>query len=140
MDVWGNEIMDFCRHIQGYRLVFVTCLDAFHALRKLGCINVGYLPYPVPDKYVQYDVPIKDIDIIQFGRTNPVLDSYMERFTKKYPDVEYVRTFVRDKKVYFHSSKYGVLGESDSRETFMSMLSRAPSVLSLRLAWMDHAT
>lgn len=129
MDVWGGDLLKFSQHIQHFRLIFVTCLDAFHGLRDLGCNNVEYLPYSVPDKYILDHIPEKDIDIIQFGRTNPVLDCYMNIFLNKYPDTNYVTTMHRDQRLYFHSTRYGIMGESDSREKFMNLLAR--SIISL---------
>jgi len=125
MDVWGTEIEDFSKYVKEFKLFFVTCLEAFNTLKKMGLGNVAYLPYSVPDKYILDAVPCKDIDIIQFGRTNPVLDKYMERFLEKFPDTNYVRTLHRDNRLYFHSTRDGILGESDSREKFMSLLFRS---------------
>jgi hypothetical protein len=126
MDLWANDIPEFIQYIKKFRFFFVTSLEAFLALKSMGIQHVAYLPYSVPDIYVTNAVPRKDIDIIQFGRTNPLLDSYMKIFLNKFPETNYVTTrHYTNNRIYFHSTRDGMLFESDSRGRFMNMLSRS---------------
>lgn len=124
MDLWKNDIELFKQHASNFKLIFVTSLAAFNLLRDHGCTQVAYLPYSYPDQYLLDSVPTKDIDIMQFGRTNPVLDDYMIQLQKKYPHLNYVTTVRHQGKIFFHSSLHGLLEASDTRLKFMSMLGR----------------
>ncbi len=129
MDVWRKDIELFAQQIAGLPLVFVTSFEAFKALRALGCEQVAYLPYSVPDQYLLSEVPAKDVDIIQFGRTNPVLDGYMRQLLQRFPGLNYVITVHHQGALFFHSSRFGLLEASNTRNEFMAMLRR--SVISL---------
>ncbi len=125
MDVWLKDIDSFIRQTAKLELVFVTSMEAFRILREKGCSHVAYLPYSLPDQYQLDVVPHKDIDIIQFGRTNPVLDRYMSTLMERFPDLEYVTTVKKQGTLYFHSSSRGLLEASDTRTGFMAMLKRS---------------
>ncbi|MFZ4855268.1 MAG: hypothetical protein ACOYL3_02630 [Desulfuromonadaceae bacterium] len=125
MDLWAHDIPEFIPYIIKFKFFFVTSLEAFLALKSIGIQHVAYLPYSVPDIYVTNSVPHKDLDIIQFGRTNPLLDSYMKIFLNKFPETNYVTTRHHNNSIYFHSTRDGMLFESNSRQRFMDMLSRS---------------
>lgn len=125
MDLWEHDIAAFMQRASSFPLVFVTSLAVFNRLRDLGCNQVAYLPYSFPDQYLLDHVPRKDIDIIQFGRTNPVLDGYMVQLLHTYPHLNYVTTVHQNGKIYFHSSRNGLLEASDTRQKFMAMLGRS---------------
>lgn len=125
MDLWENDIEPFMQHSVHFELLFVTSFKAFTMLREHGCSKVVYLPYSFPDQYLSDSLPPKDVDIIQFGRTNPVLDGYMSRLLQRYPHLNYVTTVQHDGKIHFHSSQHGLLEASDTRQKFMTMLGRS---------------
>lgn len=125
MDVWENDIDLFIRCTAGFDLVFVTSLEVFERISMCGVCNVSYLPYSFPDQYFGESVPNKDIDIIQFGRTNPILDDYVNQLLIKYPYLNYVTTVHHQGKIFFHSSLNGLMELSDTRQKFMTMLGRS---------------
>lgn len=125
MDVWRKDIEHFIQQIAQLELVFVTSLEAFRILQDRGCRQVAYLPYSFPDQYLLEELPEKDVDIIQFGRTNPVLDDYMQQLLQRFPDLNYVTTVHHQGTLFFHSSRFGLLEASDTRSRFMAMLRRS---------------
>lgn len=125
MDVWRKDLESFIRQIERLELVFVTSLEAFRILQDRGCGQVAYLPYSFPDQYLLEELPEKDVDIIQFGRTNPVLDNYMRQLLQRFPDLNYVTTVHHQGTLFFHSSRFGLLEASDTRDRFMAMLRRS---------------
>lgn len=125
MDLWRNDYETFLKHAVNFRLIYVTCLQVYREMQAQGLANVRYLPFSVADPYLSWTLPAKEIDIIQFGRTNPLLDAYMDVFLGRHPKVNYVTTFTSDRKVIFLSSRHGVMYESDTRAIFMNTLARS---------------
>ncbi|MDK9717036.1 MAG: glycosyltransferase [Trichlorobacter sp.] len=136
MDVWRKDIEHFIQQIAQLELVFVTSLEAFRILQGRGCRQVAYLPYSFPDQYLLEELPEKDVDIIQFGRTNPVLDDYMRRLLQRFPLLNYVTTEHHQGALFFHSSRFGLLNASDTRSKFITMLRRS-SISLVSTAGMD---
>lgn len=136
MDVWRKDIEHFIQQIVPMELVFVTSLEAFRMLQDRGCRQVAYLPYSFPDQYLLEEPPEKDIDIIQFGRTNPVLDDYMGQLLQHFPHLNYVTTVHHQGALFFHSSRFGLLEVSDTRSKFITMLRRS-SISLVSTAGMD---
>lgn len=124
MDLWHQDIEQFLKDGSSFKLIFVTSLAAFNLLLSKGCTHIAYLPYSFPDQYLLRSLPQKGIDIIQFGRTNPVLDSYMLRLLNIHPHLSYVTTMLHNGKIHFHSSHHGLMEASDTRQKFMAMLAR----------------
>jgi hypothetical protein len=126
MDLWRDDFDAFIHHAPNFKLVFATNLQSCREL-SLRVPNLRYLPFTLADQYLHCTIPEKDIDIIHYGRRNPLLDQYMQRLVTEYPDIHYVTT---DKSkdgtvILIHSNRYGVLGESDSRIKFMNLLCRS---------------
>ena len=127
MDLWRNDFNDFLQRAGRFPLIFVTSLQAFRELSPL-LHNLCYLPFCLADQYLNLNLPFKDIDVIHYGRRNPLLDRYMATFLDRYPATSYVTTEVISnggRKVFFISNHGGVLTESDTRTSFMSILSRS---------------
>jgi len=127
-DVWLEDFDDFEKYTKHLKLVYVTNYSICDLLQKRGCNNVKFLPFCISSKYVVEDIPEKFIDIVQYGRRNPVFDEYMERLISRYPHIHYVTTKLtisenKNIEVYFVSNKHGIVGRSDNYDEFMKMLS-----------------
>lgn len=125
MDLWRDDFSDFLTIAPRFRLIFVTNLQAYEELSP-RLSNLRYLPFSLADQYLNLPVPTKDIDIIQYGRRNPLLDQFMDQLLVNHPEIHYVTTdsFDQGKTIHIHSNTCGDMGESDSRRTFMTLLDR----------------
>ena len=125
MDLWRDDFSDFIKIAPHFRLLFVTNLQAYEELSP-RLSNLRYLPFSLADQYFNQPLPIKDIDIIQYGRRNPQLDQFMSHLLANHPEIHYLTTeaFDQGKTIHIYSNKFGDMGESDSRRTFMNILSR----------------
>jgi hypothetical protein len=126
MDLWRDDFTEFIQQASHFRLVFVTNLQAYQELFT-QLPNIRYLPFTLADQYRDCPILDKEIDIIQYGRRNPLLEQYMERLLTDHPDIHYVTTDKSDNgdSVLIHSNKQGILGESNSRKKFMNLLCRS---------------
>lgn len=125
MDLWRDDFDEFAKYAPKFPLIFVCNLQAFQELSpRLG--NLRHLPFTLADQYLDQDLPEKDIDIIQYGRRNPLLDRFMARFLGEFPETHYLTTeaFSEEKKVRIYSNRLGEMGPSDSRMTFIRLLNR----------------
>lgn len=102
---------------------WVTSKDIYNLFIRKGCNNIYFEPLSVADKYVTNVSPIKDIDVIQFGRKNMILHDYMLKFCEAHKDVEYVYQTTDGSLTYVSTSR-GIIGKFDSRREYMSLLSR----------------
>lgn len=125
MDLWRDDFADFLQLAPRFRLIFVTSLQAFQELSP-QLPQLHYLPFCLADQHLDRTAVIRDIDIIHYGRRNPLLEQYMGRLLAERPDIHYVTTepFDDEQKVRIYSNRQGCLGESDSRSTFMALLDR----------------
>lgn len=62
--------------------------------------------------------------MIQFGRKNPVLHSYMLKYCKLYPNVEYVYQ-TSDGSLTYTSTTRGNIGKFDNRPEYMQMIAKS---------------
>ena len=125
MDLWRDDFGEFLLHAPRFQLVFVTNLQVFEELTP-QLPNLRYLPFSLADQYFNQPLPTKDIDIIQYGRRNPQLDQFMSHLLANHPEIHYVTTeaFDQGETIHIYSNKFGDMGESDSRRTFMNILAR----------------
>lgn len=125
MDLWRDDFDDFLQRASQFKLFFVTNLQAYQELSPV-LPNLRYLPFSLADQYFEQPLPEKDIDVIQYGRRNPLLEQYMSRLLGEYPETHYITTeaFDNEKLVRIYSNKQGDLGVSESRTTFMNLLKR----------------
>lgn len=115
---WIKKIVWETRKLPIY---FVTCYDAYEMIKGMGGENCKFLPLSISDRWYKNEVPAKEIDVIQMGRKNSVLHKYMMKYCACHPEVEYV---YRDKTGYI-STVHGEIGDADTREEYMNLLSKA---------------
>lgn len=126
VDCWQQDIAPFLEWYADIPLVYVASLEAYRAIKAAGFDGrLGYLPMSVADTIRQTRVPEKRIDVIQYGRTNPFLDSCMQRFCERFPSVDYVTMEIRNGRICYRSSKSGLLGDFHERHRFLELLGSA---------------
>jgi len=126
MDLWRDDFPEFLLFAPSFKLIFVTNQQAFQELSP-HLPHLHYLPFSLADQQLNRPAAARDIDLIQYGRRNPLLEQYVARLLAEHPELHYVTTeaFDAEQKVRIYSNKLGCLGESDSRTTFMSLLDRS---------------
>lgn len=141
-DVWPHEFSEFIELTKLLPLVYVTNLEVYRSLQKLGANNVRFMPFCITSNYQRNDIPLKDIDVVQYGRCNPILQGYMERLLLRYPDIHYLTTEANHQKleIRFKSNKYGDMGRSDRRTEFMGVLARCKISLVSAPGYDDECT
>lgn len=104
---------------------FVTSLDAMNMINeKTGDNRCNFIPLSVSDKYYTKKVMAKDIDVIQFGRRNGQLHTWMLKYCQENDNVNYV--FASDKgDLSYVSAKGEAMGRFPTRASFMQALGRA---------------
>lgn len=125
VDLYQKDFELIRTYAPRYPLVYVTSLQVYREMCGMGLSNVRYIPFSVADRYLNWSRPPKDVDLIQFGRTNPMLDEFMRCFLQRHPGREYITSVPIDGKVFFHSNLNGVMYEAASRSIFMYTLARA---------------
>jgi len=125
-DVWPHEFDEFNELAQDFPLVYVTNLEACNRLKQRGLSRVRFMPFSISGALIPKEVPVKDIDIIHYGRQNPVLNRFMEQLLNRYSNLHYLTTEIdpQNRDICFVSNRHGSMGRSDNRQMFMQMLSR----------------
>ena len=100
---------------------FVTALEICDLLKAHGSKNVIYMPISISDMYFSEVIPKKTIDVIQFGRKNPVLHEWMMEYVTEHPDVEYVYQSNNGSLTYISTTR-GNLGKFDKRNEYVELL------------------
>lgn len=102
---------------------FVTCVDIFNKLNEIGVENVRYMPLSIADKHCVENTNTKEksVDVIQFGRKNELLHSFMLHYCEGHPDTEYVYQ-TTDGSLIYYSTTRGNLGKFDSRSNYLGMI------------------
>lgn len=101
---------------------WVTSFDIYKKFIEKGVSNIYYIPLSVSDKYYKEEIPNKYIDVIQLGRKNSVLHTYMLKYCEKNKDVEYVYQS-NGKQLTYYSTVKGNIGSLNTRDEYMNLLS-----------------
>jgi hypothetical protein len=128
IDFWKHENLSrFASIFSIAPAVFVTSMQVYQFLKGADIkLNLQHVPLSLPDKYVHHDLSnLRDIDIIQIGRSHSRLNAYMQEFLREFPKVNYVSARKVDSHLEFHSTVWGSMGKFDSREGFISLLKRS---------------
>jgi hypothetical protein len=81
------------------------------------------MPFSISDKYIANKIPIKNIDVIQLGRKNPILHQYMLDYCEKYKNIEYVYQICNKGHLEYVSTLRGNIGRYDTRQQYIELLS-----------------
>ena len=120
----AEKIVSYCKKNP---LLFVTDYEVYQELQQTRIAHkTKYIPLSISDIHIKKTVPEKKIDVLQMGRQNPVLHEWMIRFTKKFPEIEYVYANRKDEIHAYYSTTQGWIHETvDTRDEFMQFLGSA---------------
>lgn len=129
IDVWNDGgikyIADSTRNL---KLFYVTSRYVYdHVRAEDPNSNIHYMPLSVSDKYYSPNFDRyrnKTVDVIQFGRKDPVLHEYMLRYASEHRTVDYVYSEI-NKELPYASTIRGNIGTIDGRNGFMQTLASA---------------
>jgi hypothetical protein len=126
LDCFSDVIDNVPIYFKKSKLLFVTNYEVYERLMNTSLKGrLVYLPLSVSDKYFNMAFPTKDIDVLQMGRQNEVLHSWMLKITATHPEVEYVYSKLKDGELHYYSTQKDWMGPVETRTDFMSFLSRA---------------
>lgn len=125
IDCWKEDTYRFEELCCDFPLVYVSCLEAYNDIISQGFgKKLLYMPLSIADKQLCKTFPQKQIDVIQYGRRNPVLDYWMQKYLLKYPKVSYVTTCLDNSgKIKLISNIDGVIGDCTDRQGLMNAVS-----------------
>lgn len=130
IDLWkprdAKKFIDkFNECYKNCELVLITSLETFNFLKANGCVvNIRHLALSISDKYMlspatKYQ---KKFDIILAGRRNEVMWNYLQKFTQKYPQYEFLYQDQIDGKLFYMSNKNGKIGCFHTREEYIDLI------------------
>ena len=123
VDCWRQDVSSFLDWYAESPMTYLASLEALRDIRASGFTgNLGYMPMSISDALRREIVPEKYVDVIQYGRTNPVLDGYMKQFCRNFPQVNYVTMEILQNRICYKSTKYGSLGDMHERHRFLGLL------------------
>ena len=116
-----DEIIKATRYLPAF---FVASKDIYNEMKEKGCENVYFINQCASDQYFSETVPLKDIDVVQIGRKNPILHQYMLDYCSEHPEVEYIYQGQNASLSYISTTR-GDIGRLPGRKEFVDMMRRA---------------
>lgn len=129
IDFWDKKnVSKIVERYNKCQQILVTSLEVLQFLALyISEEKLIHFPMSLPTKHrlnADFEVE-KKYDIVLSGRTNPVLAEYIKEFVSTHKDVEYLVQVERGGKLYYESNKRGVIGEFNSREAYLALMSAA---------------
>lgn len=122
IDVYDDEAEKIYQLTKRLPFFFVTSMDTYHQIKDAHPESpVQFMAQSIADKWVSEEVPTKTIDVIQIGRKSNMLHSFMLKYCKAHPEVNYVYSNGRA----FCSTTHGDMGPRRTRQEFMDLLGQA---------------
>lgn len=135
LDVWGHiDLNNFNNTYSHCKIVYVTSKEVYNFLQNKVNFKIKYIPVTLPNQYYlgspklienQKLINKKDIDIIQIGRGNNILDDWTKSYISKYPQVHLVFQEVIGDRIFMRSNKFGLLFERKDRSQYFELLKRS---------------
>ena len=131
IDAWNDGCVKYLADsTKNLKLFYVTSRYIYdHIKAEDPNSNVRYMPLSVSDKHYSPNFERyrnKTVDVIQFGRRDPILHEYMLRYSAEHNDVDYVYSSGnKGKRSDYLSTIRGNIGPVNGRDNFMQTLSGA---------------
>jgi hypothetical protein len=135
LDIWGHTDIELLNKVYAHcKLVMLTSKEVYDHVKGKVSFPIQYFPVTLPDQYFRgsYNteenidlIHKKDIDILQIGRSNAVLDKWVKKYLEEYPSTHYVYQKVVDDRIFMHSNQLGLLFERKGRNDYFELLKRS---------------
>jgi len=128
IDYWKRYDELFEKYFVHFPVVYISGLEVYEYLKLKGTrVNIRHLPLSISDRHLSIfeEEVIKDIDIINIGRKNKVMDTFICQYLLKYPATNYVHREMENGENIYYSSRDGRLGKLESRTELLQTLARA---------------
>jgi hypothetical protein len=126
VDFWDrNKVAEFNSFYQNCPCLLVTSLEVLHFLKRRGNRNkLVYFPLSLPTKYklIPDQVFEKKFDIVLAGRVNHVLMSFLKKYERIHPEIEYVFRDGKNEDACYRSNQCGELGKIQSRSDYFNLI------------------
>ncbi|HSY60305.1 MAG TPA: hypothetical protein VK796_00455, partial [Cytophaga sp.] len=125
IDVWKsdlNRLKEFCTY---NKWVFIGSLEALQQLNEMGVKHLSYLPVSISKRYKLDAIPVKDIDLIVYGRNHLIMNSWIAKLKSEtnFNIVECVSDHTGQLCAW--SSQTGYLGAVTERKSLMQLIARS---------------
>lgn len=122
-----DEYTKFIRAYNRNSLVLVSSREVYEYLINKNCsIPIEHFPLSIADNYWQDEPFEKKYDLVMFGRQNPLLIKYINRYEKMHSDFRLVRRKNENGHfIYYLSSTGETVSICDTREEYMKLVSQS---------------
>ena len=130
IDLWKQTDWDaFAQLYQACPLVLISSLETLMYMKSIGCpLNLAHFPLSLSDRHrtAPGTVYEKKYDILLAGRldirTSQILRDYLQTFTQKYPQTEFLYQQEIAGEFHYVSNQRGPIGKFQSREAYIELL------------------
>ncbi len=128
IDYWKRYDELFEKHFVNFPVVYISGLEVYEYLKaKRTRVKIKHLPLSISDRHMTMFLQDmeKDIDIINVGRKNKIIDEYISKYISKYPNTNYVHREMENGENIYYSSIHGRIGKLETRHDLLQTLARA---------------
>ena len=122
-----SQLDTFCKEYRKNPAVLISSKEVYEHLQNRGVgekLKLFHCALSLSDKYkISADTTFeKKEDLILLGRTNPVLQEFLDIYTKKHPDFTYAQSRRQGDEFHVYNNRGEHLGPATSREDYMKMM------------------
>lgn len=127
-----KDLNSFLKATEKIPLVLVTSRQAYDSLLENGADPKRFRHWPLslPDRY-KYDPRCesdKEYDVALIGRTSPVLEEYLKRYSERHP-MSVLERKVESRHFNFYDPDGNLVGNTDTREDYMDLLRKTKVIM-----------
>jgi len=123
-----DQLPFFLRAYSKPPFILISSAEAFAFLKENNVSKDFYhFPLSISDIYrITADTRYaKTYDLVLFGRTNSVLNGFLDIYVRKHPDFIYVFEKVEERKFLYYTSAGNLVGDISTREQYMDLMRKS---------------
>ena len=122
-----SQLEAFCREYKNNPAVLISSKEVYEYLLNKGVgekLRLFHCALSLADKYrINENTTFeKKENLILLGRTNPVLQEYLDIYAKKHPDFTYAQSRRQGNKFHIYNNRGEHLGPATTRNDYMKMM------------------
>jgi hypothetical protein len=122
-----EQIPDFLMAYRKNPLILISSAKVYSFLRNKISKPIFHYPLSISDKYTISSITKyhKEYDVVLMGRSNPILNGYLEEYIKKNPDFTYVYRKQKNNQFFYYTSTGDLLGDINTREQYVELMRKS---------------